>query len=442
MIPSMKNYKDFFRGKRVTILGLGLLGKGLGDTLFLAKEKAQLTVTDLKSPEELKPSITKLKTYKNIRFVLGKHELHDFEAVDFILKAQGVPLDSPYVSHARKRGIPIRMDDELFLECIPNTVTIIGVTGTRGKTTTATLIYEILKRAGKRVHLAGNIRGVATLSLIPKIKSHDIVVLELSSWQLQGFHERKISPHIAVFTNFMDDHLNYYPSRKEYFYDKSAIYKYQKREDVVIVGQKLKGKIKTTPGKKIIAKALDVPKEWKPILPGDHNRENIACAIAVAKVLKIPVKTIEKAVLSFKGVHGRLELLRTFRGMKIYNDNSSSTPESTLTALRALAEYKGKIIPILGGASKGLSMSTLGRELPKYAKKIIWLKGSGTDELRSQVKKISSENAGTLQEGIQRAIKNGKKGDVILFSPAFASFGMFVNVYDRGDQFVKLVKEL
>src|SRR3989344_99253 len=208
------NYKDYFKSKKITIIGLGLLGRGINDAIFLAECGTKLTITDLRGPEMLAISIKKLKKFKNISYTLGHHDLKDFEDRDLILKAASVPIDSIYIRHAREKGIPIEMDASLFVRLLspersdggqvlfsPN-VTVVGVTGTRGKTTTSSMIFEILKKyyRGKRkkVYLAGNIQDTATLPLVKKVKRGDIVVLELDSWQLQGFGDSKISPHIAV----------------------------------------------------------------------------------------------------------------------------------------------------------------------------------------------------------------------------------------------------
>lgn len=440
------SYKSYFKGKKVTVLGLGLLGKGLGDAVFLAQSGAIVTVTDLKTAAELAPSVAVLKKYKNVRFVLGKHEFSDFENCDFIVKAQGVPLNSPYVAHARKHNVLVRMDDELFLEHAPKDIIVIGITGTRGKTTTATLIHHILqKQFGKKVYLAGNIRGVATLALLSKVKAGDIIVLELSSWQLQGFHESKISPQIAVFTNFMDDHMTYYSSRKEYFYDKSAIFAYQKKNDICIIGDSLSNKIKKCTAKRIVTKGVDVPKNWKVTIPGSHNLENIASAIAVAKALKVPASIIKQGVESFHAVHGRLEFLKTYRGVHIYNDNSSSTPDATIVALNALGnKNKKNIIIVVGGKDKALNLKPLIKEINTFVKKVVFLPGTGTEKNKKLWQEIKCEKieVQSLKDSVHQGLSNAKKGDIFLFSPAFSSIGMFTNVYDRNDQFVKIIKTL
>src|SRR3989338_3058963 len=161
----MSHWSKYFKGKKVTIMGLGLLGRGVGDAIFLAKNGAKLTITDLKTVAELKPSLAKLKKYKNVKYVLGRHRVEDFTKADIVLKAAGVPLDSPYVLAAMEAGTRVEMDESLFVKLAPK-IKIIGVTGTRGKSTTSVLIYEILRAAAVRVHLGGNIRGSAALPLL------------------------------------------------------------------------------------------------------------------------------------------------------------------------------------------------------------------------------------------------------------------------------------
>ncbi len=434
----MDTARKFFKGKKVTVLGLGLLGKGLGDTAFLAECGAIVTVTDLKAAKELAPSVAALKKYKNIRFVLGKHDLKDFENCDMVLKAQGTPIDSLYIAHARAHNIPIRMDDELFVSLAPKGIKVIGITGTRGKTTTASLIAHILKTAGKNVHLGGNIRGVATLALLKKAKPSDYVVLELSSWQLQGFGEQKMSPHVSVFTNFMPDHMNYYNfDLKEYFADKAHSFKHHKPEDTLVAGVAVAKKVpKSYKGKLVTIDAAGVPKVWKLPLPGEHNRENIAYAVAAVKALKIPLAKIKAGVESFKAVEGRLQLVKTVRGIEIYNDNNSTTPEATVAALKSFPNRA--IVLIMGGADKGLETKGLLKAVYECANTVVLLPGTGSDKIESE----DFYRAESLKEAVEAAYKSAEKGDVVLFSPAFASFGMFTNEYDRNDQFLVLVKKL
>lgn len=449
------------------MLGLGLLGRGLNDAKFLAECGAGLTITDLKTQEQLKPTLDKLKKYKSIKYVLGKHQLKDFQKTDFVLKSAGVPLDSVYIEEAKKNNILVEMDESLFCKIVNSNlsssrmrgsreseldsrlhgndrgeVCVVGVTGTRGKTTTTYLIYELLKKAfGSKVYLGGNIKGLATLPLIKKIKAGDIVVMELSSWQLQGFGDAGISPHISVFTNLMDDHLNYYKGSVErYFDDKKLIYKNQKPEDFLIIGESMEGKIGKVNSKKLIAKKDSIPEDWDLKIKGEHNLENISCAVSVARIFGIDEKIIKKVVCNFTGVEGRQEFLRVYKGVKIYNDTTATTPDATIVALKSLGDKTGKnVVLIMGGADKTLDMSELINEIPKYCKKVILLAGTGTEKVKG---KIDGTVIESLSNAVLEALKGVKKGDILLFSPAFASFGMFKNEFDRGEQFVKIIKKL
>lgn len=429
----------------MTVMGLGLLGRGVGDIAFLAQYAQHLIVTDLKTEKELLPSLKKLKKFKNITYHLGGHRLEDFNGVDLVIKAAGVPLDSPYVAEARKHAVPVKMSTSLFTRLSP--ATIIGITGTRGKSTVTHLVYEILKSAEKNVYLGGNVKGIATLPLLKKTKPKDLVVLELDSWQLQGFGDSRISPHIAVFTTFMEDHLNYYKGdMRVYLKDKANVFLYQKKKDFLVLGKHVSSMIRKTYGGKIQSKIISparIPSTWKAHLLGQHNKENISLAVAVADVLKIPKAVTKKAVENFKGVSGRMELIKIYKRIKIYNDTTATTPHATLAALKALS-HKKNIILIMGGADKKIEMTQLLSEIPAYVKSLIVLPGSGTDRISQGIKDLSvpTKCVQSLKEALQEALRGSKKGDIILLSPAFASFGLFKNEFDRGEQFNRLIKQL
>ncbi|MEK7069687.1 MAG: Mur ligase family protein, partial [Patescibacteria group bacterium] len=292
------NYKDFFTGKKIMMMGLGILGRGVNVAKFLAECGAELMITDLKTEEQLASSLKKLSKFSNIKYVLGKHELGDFQNKDMIIKAAGVPLDSPYIAEARKNNIPVEMDASLFVKIVKlghsmSKLQVIGVTGTRGKSTVTHLIYEIIKNSGRQVFLGGNVKGLATLPLLKKVKAGDIVVMELDSWQLQGFGDAQISPNIAVFTTFLPDHQNYYKNDMDkYFSDKANIYRWQKENDWLVVGprtaklikEKYKNGIK---GQVVVADKKSIPRGWKVKLLGEHNLGNIVLAIEAARKIGI-----------------------------------------------------------------------------------------------------------------------------------------------------------
>ncbi|MHB1163505.1 MAG: UDP-N-acetylmuramoyl-L-alanine--D-glutamate ligase [Minisyncoccota bacterium] len=433
---------SYFRGKKITVMGLGLLGRGVGDVRYLAACGADLIVTDLKTQEALATSCEQLKEFQNIRFVLGEHRLEDFHDRDLILKAAGVPLDSPYIAEAKKNNIPVRMSADLFAEI--SGLPIVGITGTRGKSTVTHLVHAILEAAGKKVLLGGNVRGVSTLALLEEATPEHVAVLELDSWQLQGFGGANMSPHIAVFTTFYQDHLNYYKTEPEaYLADKANIFLYQTPEDTLVLGKQCAPTIIEKYGDKIEAQTvvvdeLKLPDTWTLKIPGLHNRYNAALALAAVRAQGIPDDVSRKALESFVGVPGRLELVREVNGVKIYNDTTATTPEATLAALRALDTGIQNVVLIMGGADKDLDMNALLYEIPNHTKRVILLSGTGTNRVLEFLPGASVFDS--LTSAVHEAFAAASPGDTILFSPAFASFGMFKNEYDRGDQFNALVQ--
>jgi UDP-N-acetylmuramoylalanine--D-glutamate ligase len=440
-----------FRGKKVTVMGLGLLGRAAGDTKYLAECGAELIVTDLKSREELAASLAGLESFSNISYVLGEHRLEDFRGRDFILKAAGVPANSMYIKEAEKEGTPIKMSASLFMEVAK--IPVVGITGTRGKSTVTHMLEAIYREVGKKVLLGGNVRGVSTLALLPEATPEHTAIFELDSWQLQGFADAKISPQLSVFTTFYPDHLNYYHGDLDaYLADKANIFLSQNVEDTLVLGEQCAELIQEKYGEQIhstvvVAGSKDLPSDWQLRIPGEHNRYNAALALATARTAGISDHVNRAALESFAGVPGRLELLRTVDGIQFYNDTNSTTPDATLVALNALAASEEdpqntakRIILIMGGAEKNLDMSELLAKIPLVTKRVVLLAGTGTDRIKSEFP--DAEVYDNLAMAFADARTHADAGDVILFSPAFASFGMFANEYDRGDQFTHLVNSI
>ncbi len=449
------DYQKYFKGKKVTVMGIGLLGRNVGDIKFMAENGADIIASDLKSEKELKKSLRKLKRFKNIRYTLDRHIVADFKNRDFILKGSGVPIKNAYIETARAKNIPIHMSFALLLSILKQekvNATIIGVTGSKGKSTTTALIQSILEKSGKSFHLAGNVRGVANLPLLKKIKEGDIILAELDSWQLQGFHEIKISPHIAVFTNFFEDHLNYYGgSMKKYFRDKSAIFKYQTEEDILIVANEADTAIKKyflgeIQSKKIIARFGKELKKHHFLLFGKHNEQNIALAYQVGKTLGIQEEVILSALTKFKAIDGRFQYIDTIQKIHFYNDNNSTTPESTIISLQSLKrEYSDRnIIWIGGGADKKFHYEKLAKYLEREIHFSILFSGTATDKIKKHLR----ENFGriietmSMKSAVHLAFEKAKAGDIIVLSPGAASFGIFKNEYDRNDQYIRAIKKL
>jgi len=344
--------KDDFKGKKITVMGLGLHGGGLGTVRFLHSQGAKLVVTDLKSKEELKPSLEKLKDLKGIEYILGQHRTEDFTNADMVVKSPPVPWTNKCIKMALEKNIPVEIDSSLFFKLCKNP--IIGITGTKGKTTTSTLIFEILKTAGKNPVKVG-IGQVSVLDKLNDLKKDNVVIFELSSWRLSALGRQKISPQVAIITNIFQDHLNYYPDMASYIKDKKYIFSNQKAEDTCILNwddevlNKFEPEVKSNlikfSKKKIFdSKAVylndgaiyfnDGVDEKKVIdlseikIRGEHNIGNILASISVAQAMGIDLKDIKKAISEFKGISHRLELVRELNGVKYYNDTAATTPDS------------------------------------------------------------------------------------------------------------------
>jgi UDP-N-acetylmuramoylalanine--D-glutamate ligase len=434
--------KRRFQGKRITLMGLGLLGRGVGDAEFFAEAGAELIVTDLKSETELAPSIERLKKFPYITYHLGGHLLEDFEDRDMVVRAPNVPLDSPFIERARERGVKIEMDASLFMKL--SRATTVGITGTRGKSTVTHLIYEMAKTAGKNPFIGGNERDVATLQLLRKTTEDSLVVLELDSWQLQGLEEDQISPHISLWTNFMPDHMNYYKGDMDrYFRDKAAIARFQKKDDYFVTTPEIKEKIELRFGPlqgRCVTDA-SLPGGWEMALPGEHNRKNAGYARAAAQCLGISDEIVKTVLKTFPGLPGRLEFLGEKNDVAFYNDSNATTPEATIAALATLALKRRPVILIAGGSDKELVFENLAREIKMNVKGAVLFRGNATEKLKMLLpEKFPAAIASNMQEAVATALGMARQGDTILLSPGATSFGIFKNEYDRGDQFRNAVQ--
>ena len=367
-------------------MGLGLYkeGSGISAAKFFISRGAKVTITDLKNKKELQAQIIELNKFcKRFMFhascfmlVLGRHRMEDFKNADIVVQNPGARSSSPYLAAARKSGAKIVSDISLFLELVP-TKNIIGVTGTRGKSTTSALIHEMLKTKYPRAELGGNILR-SPLTFLNQVKRDDPAVLEFSSWQCESLSRIKISPRIALVTIIMRDHLNTYKGMKEYAQAKSLIYQFQSSDDFVILNRdnewtRKMGKsvnsrrywfsvklfrdengcflrngniIFRQQGKEeLVAGEADVA------LTGAHNISNALAAVLAAKIMGVENGLIKKVLKSFKGLTGRIELIREFHGVKFVNDTTATTPDATIAALKSLGGRKN-IVLICGGAGK------------------------------------------------------------------------------------------
>lgn len=447
-------------------MGLGLHGGGVGTAKFLARNGAKVTVTDLKTPKELAAPLRELRGL-NIKYVLGRHEISDFVHADIVVYNPGVRAkfmhleDSPFLAAAINNGVRLDTDIGMFFDLI-GSERIIGVTGSKGKSTTASLIRAMLRQKYSGTLLAGNIR-TSVFEILTKAVKDVPVVLELSSWQLEGLALRKKSPHLAVITNVLHEHLNTYGSFRDYVEAKKNVMRFQTRNDEAI----LNGNLKKMP--EFAKPCGNGRRHWfvggriKPdflrsyALPGRHNKENLAAALRVAKLYGIFDAQILRTLEQFKSLEGRLEKIARINGVNVINDTTATMPDAVMSALKSFND-PGKIILIAGGVDKAFDWQPLAKFLNSYSpKELILLPGSGTDKLISElqappINRKSSRLAGqaikraysavsSMSEAVNYAWLAAKRGDIILLSPGGASFNLFKNEFDRGDEFKKAIKK-
>ena len=454
-----------FRGKRVTVMGLGLFGGGVGATRFLSEHGAHVTVTDKRSPADLAESLEQIKGLP-VELVLGGHREDDFTKADLVVVNPAVPKSSPYIRLAQQHGVRLEMEMNLFFRFCP--ATVVGVTGSNGKSTTTCLTYEILKACGCRVWLGGNI-GRSLLAEVEQILPHDVVVLELSSFQLEDLHRLSRSPHISIVVNITPNHLDRHETMENYIGAKKSIMRYQSDGDFLILnhedpivrrwaeesGARVYFFSSTTDlreGAYVHDQELYVRDGRAPVrvaldrvqLPGRHNLENIAAASMAAYIAGAGASQIDRAVSAFQGLEHRLEFVAEVNGVRYYNDSIATTPESAIAALRS---FKCGRVLIAGGSEKGVSLDAFCAEAARSAKAVILI-GRSADKLEKLISAHRNgsahppiHRAGSLREAVECAARAASPGDVVLLSPACASYDMFRNFAERGRQFKALVAE-
>lgn len=427
---------DKFKDKKILILGLGLNEGGVGSARFFAKNGAHVRVTDLKTREVLKSSLDKLGVFPDIEYILGEHRYEDIDWADIIIRNPALRPDNEYRVYAEKSGKPVETDVGIFLQFVSPSQ-MIGVTGTKGKSTTSSLIYYALKDRFEEVILAGNI-GKSVLDSLDVISDQTKIVLELSSFQLEACAKHHVSPHIAVITNILPDHLNYYSSMDEYSEAKKVIGLYQTSQDWLFV-QKDDSMVDT---KQFLAEIKsqitrfsvdDLPEDFEPALLGDHNLANYAAALKVALQLGLSQEQALESMNRFEGNEFRLQLIKKINGIKIYNDSASTMPDSTIKALEAI---KSPVL-IVGGMDKGLPYEKLAHEIDRRVKAVYFIDGTATEKLRPLLQHRNIiRSIYTDFDALLKDLKlELKEGDTILFSPAATSFNFFQNEFDRGRKF-------
>jgi UDP-N-acetylmuramoylalanine--D-glutamate ligase len=429
-----------YRNQRVTIMGLGHFGGGVAAARWLAQQGASVTVTDMADENALADALPRLADVPIAALHLGGHREEDFRSADLIVINPAVRPTSPWLDIAHRSGARLRTELELFMEHCP--ATIVGVTGSNGKSTTAAMIASILKSAGQQTFLGGNI-GVSLLEQLPVIRRNNWVVLEISSFQLWHFSPDAKMPHVAVITGCSPNHLDWHTNFADYAAAKQRILTGQTSDDFAVLNS-FAPEIAAW-SRFIRGQAIPLPdiNNLPPLpIPGRHNQTNAACAAAAATAIGCEREAIQRGLELFSPLPQRLERFAEIEGRFFYNDSTATTPESTIAALQALDR---PLWLLAGGKSKGFDFSPLASEIVHRTQGAAFF-GATANEFLVQTtihrKNFPCITVRTMAEALRWCWRQSRPGDAIVLSPACASTDQFRNFQDRGQQFADLVCRL
>lgn len=446
-------------GKNIAIVGIGR--EGVSSANYLGRDN-NIWLVDQKKESEIPKDMLRLLQIKP-KGLYFKNE-QPKTVIDFVVRSPGVRTDNIAVRKLTENGARVTSQVKIFFDQFKGTT--IGVTGTKGKGTTSTLIYEILKESGNHVVLAGNI-GVPPLDILDKVDENSTVVLELSSFQLIDLEK---SPHIAVVLMITSEHLDWHPNSQAYRQAKQSIVKYQTKDDFAVINKDFSGSssfanftkakvyfvsqkeetnglfIKENKIFSKINKSKELIDTNEIVLPGRHNLQNIMAAASVAQILNMDNDITRKVIKSFKGLKHRLQIVNEINGVLFINDSISTTPETVMAAIDAFSRPK---ILILGGSSKNSSFKSLAVKIhqDKTIKAIVFIGKEGT-RIKAEIEKAGGfmgkylEGAASMNDATTKSKEEAVAGDVVILSPACASFDMFKNYEDRGNQFMMEIAKL
>ena len=455
---------DDIKDKHITIMGLGLNGGGEAAARFFLKHGAFVIVTDMKSEEQLAPTIERLNgddtlDQTRLTYHLGGHDLADFENADCVIKNPGVKYEgNKYLAAAKA----IETDLSIFLRFTD--CPIIAVTGSKGKSSTVSAIYYGLQQAGFDAYLGGNIT-VSPLTFFDKVNKNTPVVIEFSSWQLADLRGRGVlKPHIAVITKIVPDHQNWYGNMQDYVADKRLIYADQTADDFALfdagpdeegTGPDCGGTWGDLFARETKAKVIryNTQTEYSVnfeslLVPGQHMKLNAQNAATVLQLMGVPKERAKEILQTWPGIAHRLQFFHEWKGYRFYNDSAATVPEAAAAATQAFGK---PVILLTGGTEKGLALDKLTAVLVegKTTEEIYLLAGTATDKIKTELDKAGTNYKGPFNslDDMLKALKDkltagGLQSDIVVFSPGATSFGMFNNEFDRGEKFMKAVKEI
>ena len=445
-----------WKNKRVTVMGLGRFGGGVGVTRWLVDNGARVLVTDQATPDLLKKALDRIKDL-GVELRLGEHRESDFRDTDLVVVSPAVPDSNEYIAAARNAGVTITTEINLFVKHCP--ARTIGITGSVGKSTTTAMIGHLLERTkpGRRIWVGGNL-GVSLLDKLAQIKADDFVVLELSSFQLARTAAAHWSPNIAVITNISPNHLDWHGDYAAYIAAKLEIARFQDlKRDALIIGdhQNLCEQLEHVSFATVKPWRYGLDEAVKPVasrgqlrhvwpnlrlaIPGRHNRENAAAALTVSYVLNIEPEHATAALATFEGLPHRLQRIAVRKGVTFYNDSKCTTPAAAITAMNAI---DSPLLIIMGGYDKGSDL-TPAAELAARRARFTACIGKTGPKIVEAVR--AAGGAAELYESLADAVRACRQaahpGDAVLLSPACASWDMFPDYRVRGDEFTRLADE-
>lgn len=487
---------ESFSRKHVLVLGLGLHGGAIGNIKWLASQGARITVSDTKSREELELSIRKLSDISGIEYIFGNQDEINLDGVDMVLRNPAVPRKAPILQEAREKNTPVMMDSSIFFNQVGKK-RIIGITGSKGKTTTSHAIFHVLKSIIPNTSAVG-IDGVSPLGELASISSTTSpIIFEISSWRLEALQETHTSPHIAVCTSIYKDHLNTYASYEEYIEVKKQIIKDQTREDIAILNyddeiiqtweKDVKGQLywyslKPLPEreqgiwideKRVVVRRLTSPnlsfvrRGDDTVFPspyeGEGKGDEVVCAVSdiphtsshelrnklpailIALLNNATPEQITSALSAIPPLKHRMQQVREINGVEYINDTTATMPDATIAALKSVSEKP--LILILGGSDKALEFENLAKQIAnqKNLTHLIWLPGTATERMQQQIlphTTAQSHDAENMNEAVTVAARIAQSGDIVILSPGATSFGLFLHEFDRGDAFIEAVRSL
>ncbi len=447
------------KNKRVLVVGIARSGVAVAK--FLVKKGAKVVLTDQKTKEELADTLQEAPT-GSVEIIAGHYPIYNSGDFDFLVTSPGVPLTIPPIQLAFELGIPVFSELELAYRFAGSP--IVAVTGTNGKTTTTTLIGEIFKRAGKRVCVGGNI-GLPLVLEVEKYGPRDVIIAEVSSFQLECIN--KFKPAVGLILNVTPDHLDRHGTMKNYMAAKARIYENQNPDDftvlnyddpgVAALGTKTRGRVIFFSRKHKLKEGIFVEDGYiiikldgttekvclikEILIKGAHNLENALAAAGAAFVMGVPARVIGQELREFKGVAHRLELVTEINGVKYVNDSKGTNPDASIKALEA---YNEPIVLLAGGRNKGSDFTVLAHKIKEKVRSLVIL-GECRDEIREAVEKTGFREiheAGSFDEAVKIAAREAKAGEIVLLSPACASWDMFRNFEERGERFKEVVLSL